>query len=438
MPETAQPLLQRLLRRIGELTGTDAAYLFGSGSWLLASTLVTMVSVFVLALAFARLVPKDTYGSYRYVLAAAGILALPTLYGINTALIQSVACGKQASVRTAQRVKLRWGTLTTLGGLGLAGYHAIRGDTLLAGAIVVSAVSIPLSESFGVFDFYLHGRKLFRVSTVNRIIVELVRTTALLLAMFLGPTLLTVAAAYYVPVAVLNVVLYQITLAMYPPAGDSDEALVGYGKHLTATNVIATIAASADRLLLYSTLGPSQVAVYSFAVAPAEQLRGMMKIIRAMALPRFSARTLDEVQSTLPGKVIRFALAACAVTAAFIVAAPLLYAWLFPAYMESVPYARAYSLVLIGYVYILPLTLLEAQKLVRKIYYLNVASALIELALLTALTLAFGLPGIIAGLVIASFATLGIVLVLTRRKSGAPTDTQPPAVTLGHGQAPTP
>ena len=82
-------------------------YLFKNGSWLAKEQIISSICSFLLAIAFANLLPKETCSSYGYILSIAGLLAIPTLSGINTATTQAVARKYEESFIKELKTKIR-------------------------------------------------------------------------------------------------------------------------------------------------------------------------------------------------------------------------------------------------------------------------------------------------------------------------------------------
>ena len=90
--------IYRLLRRSERHTKTDMVYLASGGFWLTVGQIISSAATFGLAIAFANLLPKETYGTYKFVLSIAGILTIFTLPGMVTSLTQAVARNFEGSV----------------------------------------------------------------------------------------------------------------------------------------------------------------------------------------------------------------------------------------------------------------------------------------------------------------------------------------------------
>ena len=108
MFEGLQERLIRVLRWSEKYTKTDMVYLAHGTFWLSSSSIITGAVSFVLALAFANLLTKDAYGTYKYILTLFGILCVACLRGMDTAVTQGAARGNDGTVVSGLRSKRNW------------------------------------------------------------------------------------------------------------------------------------------------------------------------------------------------------------------------------------------------------------------------------------------------------------------------------------------
>ena len=106
--------LHHLLRRSERVTGTDNVYVAKQGFWATFPFIVSTILSGGLVIAFANLLPKEIYGTYRYILSAGGIISFLTLSGMNTALTQAIAQGANGLLAWSIRVQLRFNSLYAL------------------------------------------------------------------------------------------------------------------------------------------------------------------------------------------------------------------------------------------------------------------------------------------------------------------------------------
>src|SRR3989344_9404768 len=140
----------RALRWSEQYTKTDMLYLAQGGGWLLSGQIIASLSSFLLVIAFANLIPKETFGTYKYILSLTSILLIPSLPGINTALNMAAARNLDATLILALKTRVRWGLLSSLASLGLSGYYFLNGNIYLVNSFFVKAHFFPILERFGI------------------------------------------------------------------------------------------------------------------------------------------------------------------------------------------------------------------------------------------------------------------------------------------------
>ncbi|MEK9170910.1 MAG: hypothetical protein AAB789_01165, partial [Patescibacteria group bacterium] len=74
--------------KISGFLGIDLAYVLKGGSFLTLGNFAAVFSNFILAFFFARLLPKEVYGTYGYILAWISVIGVFALPGMDKAVIQ--------------------------------------------------------------------------------------------------------------------------------------------------------------------------------------------------------------------------------------------------------------------------------------------------------------------------------------------------------------
>ena len=127
------------LRASEKYTQTDMVYLAKGGFWLNSAQVLTALSSFLLALLFARLIPKEVYGNYKYILSLAGIAATFSLTGISAGILQAVARGYTGTFIQATKVLVKWNSLIFVFSLIGALYYFSNGNSTLGYGFIIIA-----------------------------------------------------------------------------------------------------------------------------------------------------------------------------------------------------------------------------------------------------------------------------------------------------------
>jgi O-antigen/teichoic acid export membrane protein len=187
---------------------------------------------------------------------------------------------------------------------------------------------------------------------------------------------------------------------------------IPFSKHLSAMNVISLAVAHIDKVVVYYFLGPTQLAVYAFALAPIQRLRTPDQIIANIALPKFAAQSFCVLQKTLVRKVFLLSLFLIALVGTYIYIAPFLFTILLPKYTESVIYSQVLALSIISTSSILFTQALTAHSKTKELYIVKTIIPLLRVILFLVLLPLYGLWGIITALLISQAANFILLAVL--------------------------
>ena len=248
--------------------------------WMLSGQFLVSVTAFVVTYVLANFVSKEVVGEYRFVLAAYSTISVFALYGMGTALMQSVAAGSSGAVLTAFISKIQYGLIGSFLFAALAVYYLIvQGNTPLMWALVLCALLLPPLEAYGLYGFYLQGAAAFKLSAIFLSIDRVVTTLAVVASVFLSPKLLPIVASYFIAHGVTIYILYKISLRKNPPNNNDDSELLPYAKHITYMSLMSSVTAQLDKYVLFFFFGPIPLALYWIAsVLPQEVGRAVSVI----------------------------------------------------------------------------------------------------------------------------------------------------------------
>lgn len=392
-------LTYRTLRLSERFFKTDMVYLAGGGAWLVGSQIVVSLVSLGLSIAFANLLPVELYGKYRYIFTIFNFLAIPTLTGINVALIKAAAQKMEGSLLPAFRTRFMWGMLSTLAGLCVAGYYLYMRDFSLGINIAIVSVLAPFFYSCEVYSYYLRGKKNFKrfslYHTLSLTIPALTVTGALLVT----DNLTTILICYFIPYTVLKGIFLAITLKQVPAQQTTDPTLISYGVHLSFMGVLGAIAQNIDKFLLWHFLGATQLAIYSLAVSPVSNLEAIVGKLDHLIFPKIAERSIDEIRKTIYQKTFKIFIVVACVVAVYIALAPYLYPLVFPKYLESIKYSQVYALImLVSLPLMIVANVFTAHAKIKEKYYLSIIGPTVKISLFILLIPRFGIWGLIMSL----------------------------------------
>jgi len=402
----------RLLRHSERYAKTDMVYLARGGFWLTFRQIIFSALAFLTAIAFARLLPKETYGNYKYILSITGILAISALSKIDTAVILAVARDFEGIVKEAFKTKIKWGLLGSLGALIIAGYFFIENNLIFALSFLIAAVFLPLMESSQIYLAYLSGKKLFALQAKYNSIIRIVSSLGIIAVLFLTKNIIFIILTYFALYTLLRIYFLHRTLKELPPNQKTDPQFIPYGKQLSFLRIFVDIANYLDKILVFKFLGAVQLAIYIFAVIPVDQINTILQSVRLIAMPKFSSGSENKIKKALPGKIIKAMLITIVLVVIYILLAPYLYQIFFPQYSESINYSRFYALLLI----LFPMTLIpsyfQAKIKKKEVYIFSLVPSSIRIVLLLILAPGYGIIGVISAIILASVINSLLALIL--------------------------
>lgn len=419
MSEAPISRVHRFLKWTERYTKTDMIYLAGNGFWLAVGQVAIGLTALGVSAAFARFVPKEVYGNYRFLLSVFWILTAFSFTGISTALSRAVARGEAGAYMKSLRLSLLWSIPMLLIGRGVSVYYFLNENSMLGWGCLVIALIGPFMQSAYLFGPFLEGKQAFRENTLGGIFLNAIPAIGLLTAMFFIKDPVVFLSIFLGLSVVTGFTISYFVVKRYKASTSTETK--GFGvlsAHFSAMNVLNTLSTQVDRILVFHFLGAVELAVYAFATSIPDQIKTLFNSVATLALPRFVKRPLEEVKSTLIYRLLGLSLVAGLVAGLYALTAPFIFHILFPAYSEAIFYSMLYALTLIPTATAIPVVLMEAHAAKRELYIYNTAGPLFQIVTLLALVSTMGLLGAviarIAGRVF--YFVMGIVLTFVYAK----------------------
>src|SRR3989338_6433832 len=403
-------MLQRIRKFTDRLLQIDSAYMITNGFWLSFGKIMSMLVLLFLSVAYAKYLTKDVYGEFRYVMSAMGMFSIITLPGLATSVMRSVARGYEGTFRDAAWRMFFISFGMTVVGFGFAFFYFFFPQNIsLAFGFVVAAALAPLVEGLGTWRAYLDGKKEFKQKALRNIsgniFYGLLMATALA-AIYYGHASINISLAIllgasYIGHGLPNIIYSIKSLRNIPANAPTEPGSLTYGYHLTLLDIIPNVAYNIDAILLFNFLGPSTLAVYSFAIAPIEQIRTLFDLVLTMVFPKIAmktknAETTDKLKGAIRVKVLRSLPVTAAAVLAYILAAPVLYHYLFPAYTESILPSQILALSLIFFPLNISTSALKAEGNIKKLFIISTIPPVAKIAAFLVFVPLYGLWGAVA------------------------------------------
>ena len=386
-----------LIDRTGKFARTDMHYLVRGGFWLTLGQIVSVAAGFVLSYVLGNFVSKEVFGTYKFVFSLAGMFGTASLTAIGTTVAQAVARGHEGALRQGFRSYLIWSIPSVIAAFAGSAYYFYNENTTLASSLLIVAICSPLLTAFNLYASFLQGKKEFRRSSVYGFFLSVIPPLFLISLVITGYTdsVFLLIAAYYISIVALSAFFHIRTMRIYRPRNERDPAMMRNAVHLSFINVLGRVASYADSVLVFHYLGAAPLAVYAFAFAPPQYVLRFNGIFKSLALPKLAERDIPTLKRTLPRKIMLHFFVAGIATVGYILLCPYFYQYLFPQYIDSIPYSQALGLIILTAPGVWLGQTLIAHMRKKELYLLNTVSPLIKLALFVTLIPLFGIWGVV-------------------------------------------
>ena len=410
-----QKMASRLLGRIGRYLQLDIRYYLKNSLYLILARGGTDLSRLLLSVAFARLVTKEIYGQWNFILSIVGVFAILTLPGINPAVNQAVATGHDGVLVQGTKQKFKWSTLGSVAILGIGGYYFLSGSALMGKSLIMASLFLPFYQNFLTYTAFFSGKKQFDKVAKYQVITQVASVLITVITIYFSRNLLLILSAYLFSFSVLRGYFFRLAYRNMANRSDDSKA-IPFGRHLTVTMIPTHIRQHYDKIIIAVFLSFPELAIYVIALGFSDFLLSISPIIAALIFPKLSQMDEETAYSEVKKRWPLLILGIGVICGIFIVLCPYVIPLLYSqSYAGSTLYAQLLlvSVVIAAPVPIINKALLPSQKKLKALYKLRIYSSLIEIILLTVLALNFGLLGaviaVIAGRVFTTLYSLKLV-----------------------------
>ncbi len=411
-------LFDKIVRNIEKKTNLHFSSFARSGTWMFSSHFIGLLSALFTSYCFAHYLLPSEYGTYKYIISLSGILGAFTLTGMNTAVTRAVAAGNDGVYFPSIKYQLKWNIAIFVASIIPIAFFAVSGNKTIAYALAIVSISSIFLTAFNTYNAFLNGRKEFRTLAKYGVITTVAQALSILLAIFLFKNAISIICLSFATQSISAIIFHLIVKKNFGimPSSDETNKTIRFGKILSMNNIFKLISDQMDKLIIYSFLGPVQLAVYSFAQALPDQIRGVFKIVSPVTLPHLSERESHVLPRTY-WKYFRFLLISTVVAVLiYNLFVSIVFKLLFTPYLQSIPYSRVLSLSMVPIVLTMTIsTFLNARGNSLAGTKLNTATAFIEILSVTLGGYFFGLWGIVIAKVVSATLAFGVSFVLINK-----------------------
>lgn len=402
-------LFYKLLDYFSKIFKTDLRYIFQGGSLLTLTQITSAIFGFLMTIAFANYLDQELFGVYKYILATYALLALCSLPGIDTSLIDTISKGNTQAFKSAIFIKLRWGILGSLASFTYAAYNYFTGETMLGNIFIIIGIFLPFLESLSIYSAYYNGTKKYLQWTITEILNQAFSTLALFSAIYFTHNIYILVLTYF-----LSYIFIRLLITIYIlKTGDFQKLenenigdYLAYGKTMSWYQIVTRAINTLDSVILFNIVGPVSLAVFSIANAIPTRAQSIVRISGTLAFPKFSNKSEKEILETLPKKMFLFGILLFLGAAFYAAISPLLFKILFPKYLDAVPYTQALMFFIVsGMTYPYGAYMIVFKK-IREQYEMAFINITTKAVCLITFVPLFGVWGAIIGVLVSSYSTI--------------------------------
>jgi O-antigen/teichoic acid export membrane protein len=385
-----------LLKKSQRILKTDMAYVGKNGFWITAGQSFSIVSTLLLSVLFANLVPMNEYGIYKYILSLIAIIGIFKLSGMPNAVVQASAKNLDGTFREAIRTSLHWGLIPLAFSVSVAGYYVYNGNLLIGSSIFIATLLNVVTGAYGLYGSYLNGKHDFKRSVLYSVVTQFISTIAVVSTLLVTHNIFLIIVVSFLSTTLLVCFFSHQTRKHIDTSKGVDTEALALGKHMSFMNILGGLAMHLDKVFIFQKLGPIELAVYSFAIAIPEQIKGAYKNILSIAISKYATLSKEHLRISVVKKIQTISVITAVLICVYIFSAPVIFQILFPKYTDSVIYSQLYVFGLIFVPSILLFnTYFQVQRRTAILYKINVIGNISNLMFTFVLIYLFGLWGAI-------------------------------------------
>jgi O-antigen/teichoic acid export membrane protein len=408
--------LIRILRATERFTKTDMVYLFKSNFWLNLNKIFSITNGFILSIAFANFISKEEYGTYTFILAMIGLFTMAPTTALGNGITKESAQGNHQIIFEGLRNILPWSILSGILLFSLGIYYGLNQNFILCITFALAGIALPVLISSSVAKSFLGAIGDFRMLAIFNSLRTPFMTFVLVLTIWISKSLTIILIVYIIGNLLLGILLYRSVLKKYNLKNDhhdSGKFASRFGFHTGIISFFNYFSEKIDSFILWKLLGAGPLAIYSYAMAPIREIRGLIENQSSIALPKFAQRSFELIKSNLGHKIRHLYFIAVPIAILYVLLAPYIFKTFFPQYLESIIYTQVAAISLLSAPRRLISSAITAHQKIKESYVMSIAPNIIKIAFMLILIPIYGILGAVFALIITEiidYLILGILM----------------------------
>ncbi|MBC7074067.1 oligosaccharide flippase family protein [Candidatus Parcubacteria bacterium] len=372
----------KILNWLSNYTKTDIFYVARGSFWWICGRVFSFLASFLTLIAFSKFATKEVYGAYQYIISMAAMIGILTLPGIDVALVNAIAKGKERTFFLCEKEKLKFGFWGFLVFLAISIWYFLHKAFELGVAFLIAGTFYPFLALFQLYFPFWQGKKKFDLQNKYFIFHNFLGASILIAFIYFKPKMPWVVFGYFFGFSFATFIFWFLTRKKIKKETEEEKETIPFGKHITIMALPGSISAQIDNAILWQVAGPVAVAIYAYALRLIERVSELIPF-SALALPKMAERDLnqDSTKKRIFDKFLKLFWFSIPFTLLYILICPFFFKIFFPAYSQSVIYSQVLAITLIFSPFSFLATAFFAQMKKRELYILNFGSQILKIIL---------------------------------------------------------
>lgn len=395
------------------ILGLDVRYFLKGGFYQFSTYALLTVLGFLISIFMARIWDKVTFGKWQLVVSIVNTLIVFSLIGMNSSIAVAAAKGADKSLITGIKARMRWSLLGSIGLIVTAGYFwFFRKDVAFTHIFLILSVLFPFYASFDSVVAFFNAKKEFLKSSAMQLGSKIILAATIISLLFFYNNFPLIVIINYAIIGLFN---FFVFLAMRRSiSGKDDPNTVPFGFKMSIANLLPSVTAYADKLIIPFFLDVQELATYIIALSVPDLFNAAVKPLHALLFPKVAELDRKGFVKMLHEKWLLTALLPLGfflVAIALSFAIPIIFG---EKYASAMPFSIIMSISMIFMIFFsLVYNFMISQEMSKQILQTQSALSLLRIILLVILVPKFGLLGasIVYALNMPLFGFLGYFLI---------------------------